>query len=121
MFDQEAPPAIVDRICAASCAENQGVATIVYRTDLIEDPAVLARVDAQLAANVARWPSMGRGRLSGAIDRIVVNADRGALRARKQRQVDREIAIGENFGALCRIEGVSTIPAPKTPPSASKI
>src|SRR5271168_4421412 len=80
-------------------------ATIVYRTELIEDPAVMATVDGQLAANVARWPSMSRGRLSGAIDRIVVNADRDALRARKQRQVDREISISEPFGGLCHIDG----------------
>jgi hypothetical protein len=183
MFDRDVPPKIVDRICAASRAENraaaaqleaigdlfshrcaegpetdewvidtmeavaaevgaglrisQGLAasrlryaramrerlpkvgevfaageidfplftTIVYRTELIEDPALMATVDAQLAANVARWPSMSRGRLSGAIDRIVVTADRDALRARQQRQVDREIGIGEAFGGLCRIEG----------------
>lgn len=33
-------------------------ATIVYRTDLITDPDVLAAVDAELAIKVPRWPSM---------------------------------------------------------------
>ncbi|WP_156737695.1 DUF222 domain-containing protein, partial [Mycobacterium sp. E735] len=37
--------------------------TLVYRTDLLTDADVLAAVDAQLAANVARWPSMSQGRL----------------------------------------------------------
>jgi len=31
----------------------------------------MATVDSQLAANVARWPSMSRGRPAGAIDKIV--------------------------------------------------
>jgi len=35
--------------------------TIVYRTDLITDDDVLAAVDAQLAVNVVRWPSMTHG------------------------------------------------------------
>jgi hypothetical protein len=32
----------------------------VYRTDLITDPEVLARVDPELALRVRRWPSMTR-------------------------------------------------------------
>ncbi|WP_044079858.1 DUF222 domain-containing protein, partial [Mycobacterium canetti] len=53
-------------------------ATIVYRTDLIVDPDVLAAVDAQLAANVARWPSMTKARLAGQVDKIVARADADA-------------------------------------------
>jgi Domain of unknown function (DUF222) len=49
--------------------------TIVYRTDLITDRDVLAAVDAQLAAQVARWPSMTQGRLAGRIDTIVGHAE----------------------------------------------
>ena len=71
--------------------------TIVFRTDLIEDPALMATVDAQLAANVTRWPAMSRGRLSGKIDEIVVKADRDAVRRRTERRVGREVYIGEPF------------------------
>ena len=60
--------------------------TIVYRTDLIADPDVLAAVDDQLAVNVPRWPSMTRGRLAGHIDRIVGKADADALRRRRDRK-----------------------------------
>jgi Domain of unknown function (DUF222) len=42
--------------------------TMVYRTDLITDPDVLADVDLQLAANVTRWPSLSRGRLGAQVD-----------------------------------------------------
>jgi hypothetical protein len=183
MFDYGAPSAIVDRICAASRAENRGAAaqldgiwelfshrcaevpeseqwvvdtmeavaaevaaglgisqglaasrlryarakrerlpkvgavfaagditylmfqTIVFRTDLIVDPALMATVDAQLAANVARWPSMSRGRLSGKVDAIVVKADRDALRRRTERRVGRDVYIGEPFDGLCELSG----------------
>ena len=58
--------------------------TIVYRTDLITDGDVLAAVDAQLAANVARWSSMTRARLAGQVDKIVANADADAVRAPRE-------------------------------------
>src|SRR5882757_1489554 len=70
-------------------------ATIVYRTDLITNPDVLAAVDAQLAINVPRWPSMTRGRLAGQIDKIVGKADTDSLRRRSQHRVGREIWISD--------------------------
>jgi hypothetical protein len=79
--------------------------TIVFRTDLIEDPALMATVDSQLAANVARWPSMSRGRLAGAIDKIVVKADRDALRERIQYQADRQVCINVRTDGLCELSG----------------
>ena len=84
--------------------------TIVFRTDLIEDPALMATVDTQLAANVTRWPSMSRNRLSGAIDKIVVTADRDALRRRIKSQAEREITITEPLDGLCHIDGTLLSP-----------
>lgn len=43
--------------------------TVVYRTDLITDRDVLAKVDAELAVKAPRWPSMTPGRLAGQIDK----------------------------------------------------
>ncbi|MGB8388718.1 DUF222 domain-containing protein, partial [Mycobacterium sp.] len=81
-------------------------ATIVYRTDLITDDAVLARVDAQLAANVARWPSMTRNRLSGQVDKIVAHADADAVRARRStHRGEREVWIGDIEGGIAEIHG----------------
>ncbi len=80
-------------------------ATIVFRTDLIIDPTLMARVDAQLAANVVRWPSMSRGRLAGAIDKIVVTADRDALRQRILSNADRQVGISERTDGLCELAG----------------
>ena len=70
----------VGEVFAAGDIDFRMFATIVYRTDLITDPDVLARVDAQLAVKVARWPSMTRARLAGQVDKIVAKADADAVR-----------------------------------------
>src|SRR5271157_4961107 len=79
--------------------------TLVFRTDLIVDPEVLAAVDAQLAATVARWPSMTQGRLAGQVDKIVARADVDAVRRRRQRQADRAVWIGEVHDGLAELSG----------------
>ncbi|ODR23887.1 DUF222 domain-containing protein [Mycobacterium gordonae] len=55
------------KVAAVFCAGDidlEAFSTIVFRTDLIEDPQVLAAVDATVAVRVTRWPSLSRGRLS---------------------------------------------------------
>ncbi|OBH03952.1 hypothetical protein A5696_06700 [Mycobacterium sp. E2699] len=85
--------------------------TLVYRSDLITDGEVLAAVDATLAANVVRWPSMTQGRLAAQVDRVVAKADRDAVRRRRERQVDREIWIGDRVqDGLSEIHGALLTP-----------
>jgi hypothetical protein len=80
--------------------------TLVFRTDLITDAEVVAQVDAQLAVNVTRWPSMSRGRLAAQVDTIVARADADAVRRRRQPQVDREIWISDLVeGGISQIHG----------------
>jgi hypothetical protein len=80
--------------------------TLVYRTDLITDADVLAAVDAQLAVNVVRWPSMTRGRLAAQVDKIVARADADAVRRREERQGEREVWIGDFVeGGVSEIHG----------------
>jgi hypothetical protein len=79
--------------------------TIVYRTDLLTDDEVLARVDAELAVNVPRWPSMTHGRLAGQVDKIVIRADADAVRRRQERQFDREVWIGDLGDGISEIHG----------------
>ena len=68
--------------------------TLVFRTGAIEDPAMLMRVDAELAVAVVRWPSMTQGRLRTAIDAIVEAADADAVRHVRARARGREVFIG---------------------------
>jgi hypothetical protein len=79
--------------------------TIVYRTDLISDPDVLAAVDATLAVKVTRWPGITQGRLGGYVDRIVARADLDAVRRRRERRGDREVSIWGDADGLTEIFG----------------
>lgn len=85
-------------------------ATIVYRTDLIEDPKILARVDELVAENVGRWPSMTKSRLSAQVDKIVAREDLDGVRRRTEHQADREVWIGGDHDGLSRIEGCFVTP-----------
>jgi hypothetical protein len=96
----------VGEVFAAGDIDFRLFATIVYRTDLITDPEVVAGVDATLAANVARWPSMTRDRLAAQVDKIVAKADRDAVRRRTQHQSDREISTSDLAeGGISLIQG----------------
>jgi Domain of unknown function (DUF222) len=79
--------------------------TMVYRTDLITDPEVLARVDTELAVRAPRWPSMTRGRLAGEVDRIVARADADAVRRHRQQMNDREVSIWESDSGMAEVYG----------------
>jgi hypothetical protein len=84
--------------------------TIVYRTDLITDPDVLAAVDTTLAVAVPRWPSMTQRRLAGQIDKIVGRADRDALRRHEKLHAGREVGFAELDGGLSLINGMLLTP-----------
>ncbi|OBL08899.1 hypothetical protein A5646_11780 [Mycobacterium sp. 1245499.0] len=84
--------------------------TIVFRTDLITDPQVLGAVDAELAATVARWPSLSQGRLAAQVDKVVARADVDAVRRRKERVAGREVWVAEMGEGLAHIEGTLLAP-----------
>lgn len=79
--------------------------TIVYRTNLITDPDVMAAVDAALAMKVRRWPSMTRGQLGAAVDRVVARADRDAIRRARKEQADREFSLQDSGNGLTEVFG----------------
>jgi hypothetical protein len=70
--------------------------TIVYRTHLITNPEAMTDIDADLAARVARWPSMTRGKLATKIDDIVAHRDPDAVRRIQDRGSDREVTVWES-------------------------
>ncbi len=95
----------VGQVFRAGDIDFRAFQTLVYRTDLITDPDVLATVDGQLAANVARWPSMTTRRLAAQIDKIVAKADADAVRRHIRSKDDREIWIGDCEGGTSEIHG----------------
>jgi hypothetical protein len=76
---------------------------MVSRTDLITEPAVLAEVDAQLAARAARWPSMTQGWLAAEIDRVVAVRDPDAVNRVRERVKGREPSIWESQDGISEV------------------
>jgi hypothetical protein len=79
--------------------------TIVYRTDLITDSDVLAAVDAELSRKVARWTGITQARVGAYVDRVVARADRDAVRRRRERRGDREVAFWGDGDGLTEMFG----------------
>jgi hypothetical protein len=79
--------------------------TIVYRTDLITDCDVLAAVDAALALKVARWTGITQSRLGAYVDQVVARADQDAVRRRRERRADREVAFWGDGDGLTEMFG----------------
>ena len=57
----------VGKVLQVGDIDYRAFQTIVFRTDLITDADVLAKVDAQLAVLLSRCPSVTRGRLAAAV------------------------------------------------------
>ncbi|GAB1814111.1 HNH endonuclease signature motif containing protein [Mycobacterium sp. MUNTM1] len=79
--------------------------TIVFRTDLITDAEVLARVDARLAVVLSRRPSLTNGGLAAAVDRVVALVDADAVRRAKDAVADRYVDVLANESGMAYVEG----------------
>ncbi|EHB53715.1 protein of unknown function DUF222 [Mycolicibacterium rhodesiae JS60] len=66
---------------------------IANRTDLIQDSATLALVDAELAGHAESWGPLSDLKLQRAIDAWVDRYDPGALRRSRTRMRDRDIVV----------------------------
>lgn len=95
----------VGELLVAGDIDYRTFQTIVYRTDLITDPEVLAAIDADLAVKVPRWSGITQGRLGGYVDLIVARADRDAVRRRRETQAGREFSIWGNTDGLTEVFG----------------
>lgn len=80
--------------------------TIVYRTGLITDEAVLEQVDQILAARAARWPSMTQGRLIREIDRVITRLDPDAVRRMRERVSDRNVTVWDGKDGTAEISAL---------------
>ncbi|CPR13491.1 HNH endonuclease [Mycobacterium bohemicum DSM 44277] len=71
---------------------------IVWHTDLIKDPDILARVDAALAADAARFGPLTVTKTAQAIDAIVDRHDPAAVRRTRIGARNREVVIAQGDG-----------------------
>jgi hypothetical protein len=77
---------------------------------LIDDPEVMAAVDAVLAAHVSRWPSLSQGRLGAQVDKVVAKADTDAVRRRQERAAGRAVWFADMGDGLAHVEGTVASP-----------
>ncbi len=99
----------VAAVFAAGDIDMGVFATIVYRTELVTDDEAMAAVDGELAARVARWPSMTRGRLATEVDRVITRHDRDALRRARERALDRRVTLWDKGNGTAELSGLLMI------------
>ncbi|MHC9292657.1 DUF222 domain-containing protein [Mycobacterium sp. LTG2003] len=73
----------VGALFAAGLVDADLVRATVWCTHLIQDPDALARVDADLAAQIMRWGAWSDRAVRQAIDALIIEHDPGALRRGK--------------------------------------
>lgn len=92
-------------VFAAGLVDFQVVAAAVYRTDLIIDKDVLAKIDAELARKAPAWNKLSRARVTELVDWMVIELDPEAVRVAKQRDVDRYIEVQPGQNGMAEIFG----------------
>jgi hypothetical protein len=100
----------VGELFQAGDIDYRAFQTIVFHTDLITDPEVLAAVDAELGVTVPLWPSHSKGRLGAKVAAVVARADADAVRRRQERQAGREVSIWQGQDGVSHLEGTLLTP-----------
>ncbi|OMC31605.1 hypothetical protein A5739_12375, partial [Mycobacterium colombiense] len=95
----------VGKVFQAGDIDYRAFQTIVFRTDLITDADVMARVDARLAVLLSRRPSLTRGGLAAAVDRVVALVDADAVRRAKDALRDRYVDVLAHESGMAYVTG----------------
>lgn len=95
----------VAAVFAAGDIDRALVETLVYRTGLITDPDVLARVDVRLAAAAARLKTMTLGKLAAYVDGVIARLDPDAVRRRKNSAEKREVWMTDRLDGMTDFGG----------------
>jgi hypothetical protein len=92
-------------VFAAGDVDFRVIAAAIFRTDLITDAAVLAKIDAELARRVPSWNKLSRERIAELVDWMVIEADPDAVRVARQRDLDRHIEVQPGDNGTAEIWG----------------
>lgn len=95
----------VGKLFQAGDIDYRAFQTIVFRTDLITDAEVMARVDTVLAVRLSRYASLSRGRLAAEVDRVVATVDRDAVRRAKEAIRDRFVDVVADETGIAFVTG----------------
>jgi hypothetical protein len=95
---------------AAGEVDFRVISVVVFRTGLIVDAAVLAAVDAWLAAAAPSWNGFSRRRIVELVDWRVRELDPAAERVARGGDEDRHVEIGPGEGGLAQLWGAVRAP-----------
>ncbi|KRQ21005.1 MULTISPECIES: HNH endonuclease signature motif containing protein [Mycobacteroides] len=97
---------------AAGDIDFRTVALIIGRTELLEDDALVAAVDAAICEALPRWERWSIKRITGALDALIYRHDRDAVRRTKTATDDRHLEIRplDTGDPLAEIWGVLQTP-----------
>src|SRR5258705_338674 len=95
------------------------IAATIFRTDLIADKDVLAKIDAELAAKAPSWNKLSREKVTELVDWMVIEADPDAVRLARQRDLDRHIEVQPGQNGMAEIWG--SVRAPDAAAFAMKL
>lgn len=97
-------------VFAAGAVDFRVIVTAVFRTGLITDPDVLARIDARLARTAGGWNALSRAKIAEVVDWWVRELDPAALRAARSSSEDRHVEIGPSRDGLAEFWGAVRAP-----------
>jgi hypothetical protein len=95
---------------AAGEVDFQVIAVVVFRTGLIVDPAVLAAIDARLAAAAPAWNALSRRKIVELVDWWVRELDPAAERVARSTDENRHVQINPSAGGLAQFWGAMRAP-----------
>jgi hypothetical protein len=95
---------------AAGEVDFQVIAVVVFRTGLIVDPAVLATIDARLAAAAPAWNALSRRKIVELVDWWVRELDPAAERVARSTDENRHVQINPSEGGLAQFWGAMRAP-----------
>ena len=84
----------VAEVFAQGAIDFRLMAAVVYRTELIEDPVLIAKLDAAVARHAPRWMRLSAPKAAERIDMWVARFDPAGVRVPGNRNDDRYVEIG---------------------------
>jgi hypothetical protein len=93
----------VAEVFALGAIDFRLMAAVVYRTALVEDPQLIAKLDSAVARHAPRWMRLSAPKVIECIDIWVARLDPAGLRVPGRRSEDRYVEIGPTDPGLAGV------------------
>ena len=93
----------VAEVFARGAIDFRLMAAVVYRTELIEDPVLIAKLDAAVARHAPRWMRLSAPKAAERIDMWVARFDPAGVRVPGSRNGDRYVEIAPTDAGLAGV------------------